>query len=327
MISNPQEKTALNTASAFPLQTLQSKLKLFFALSRTPHGLIDMAAPALAALLCLGRFPSALTTIIGLITVFAGYTAVYALNDLVDLHADKQKVDAGGYRDDDSYLDGVMVRHPMAKGVLRFRDGLFWAGVWALVALLGAYWLNPVCLYIFVGGAVLEAVYCKLWQVTPLRAVVNGVVKTLGPIAAIFAVDPSPSAFFVLTLFAWLFAWEIGGQNIPNDWTDIEEDRRMKAKTIPIELGLNRATLLVVPALAAALILNILVLLISPLSFHGVFPFLAVVINLFLLLHPGLLLHQHQQRQYAMRLFNKASYYPLAMLGIVLMQLIFNTSL
>ena len=71
-------------ASIFSNNDLKQRLKMFLALSRTPHGVIDMAAPALAALLCLGRFPSPAVTIVGLLTVFAGYTAVYALNDLVD---------------------------------------------------------------------------------------------------------------------------------------------------------------------------------------------------------------------------------------------------
>ena len=68
----------------------RERLKLFWALSRTPHGLIDMAGPCAAALLCLGHFPSFATTVIGCITLFAGYTAVYALNDVVDLRNDKE---------------------------------------------------------------------------------------------------------------------------------------------------------------------------------------------------------------------------------------------
>ena len=84
------------------MQPFQQRIKLFLALSRTPHALIDMAAPALAALLVLGHFPSAAVTIIGVITVFAGYTAVYALNDIVDLRTDRQKVQIGGYRDDEN---------------------------------------------------------------------------------------------------------------------------------------------------------------------------------------------------------------------------------
>ena len=58
--------------------------KLFLGLSRTPHGILDMATPPMAALLWLGHFPPFLVVIVGLITAFAGYTAVYALNDLID---------------------------------------------------------------------------------------------------------------------------------------------------------------------------------------------------------------------------------------------------
>lgn len=295
------------------------KLKLFFALSRTPHGLIDMTMPAMAALLCLGHFPSFGTTLVGIITVFAGYTAVYALNDLVDLRTDKQKIDAGGLGDPEYMdLDGLVIRHPMAAGVLSFSDGLKWAGGWALVALMGAWWLNPVCVYIFGVGAVLETLYCKLWQVTPFRTVINGIVKTLGPIAAVFAVNPSPSPMFLILLFTWLFAWEIGGQNIPNDWSDIEEDRRFRARTVPIELGLDRASLLIVGALVATFCLNIIVLLVSPLSFHGLLLFAALGINLLLLIQPALSLYRHRERSQALQLFNRASYYPVAQFVLVL---------
>ena len=44
-----------------------TKIKLFWALSRTPHGILDMATPALGALLWLGRFPSFEVILIGLI--------------------------------------------------------------------------------------------------------------------------------------------------------------------------------------------------------------------------------------------------------------------
>jgi len=304
--------------------TLLRRLQLFFALSRTPHGLIDMAAPAVAALLCLGHFPSMAVTVVGLITVFAGYTAVYALNDLVDFKVDRRKADAGGLRNEGNDLDGVIIRHPLAKGILSFRAGLAWAVGWALVALLGAYWLNPVCLYLFLSGALLETVYCKLWQVTPLRALVNGAVKTLGPLAAVYAVNPSPAPLFVATLFFWLFAWEIGGQNIPNDWTDLEEDRRFHAQTIPIRLGLPRAALIIAGCLVCALFLNIAILWVSPLTFGPVFMIAAVAINLLLLLYPAFVLGEQGQPPQAMALFNKASYYPLANLVLVLLRMAYE---
>ncbi len=46
----------------------------------------------MAALLWLGHFPPASVVIVGLITAFAGYTAVYALNDLIDCRVDKERM-------------------------------------------------------------------------------------------------------------------------------------------------------------------------------------------------------------------------------------------
>jgi 4-hydroxybenzoate polyprenyltransferase len=59
---------------------IPEKLQFFFALSRTHHGVLDMMAPVLAALLYLGQFPDPAVVVVGIMTVFAGYTAVYALN-------------------------------------------------------------------------------------------------------------------------------------------------------------------------------------------------------------------------------------------------------
>jgi len=152
------------------------RLKLFWALSRTPHGLLDMCTPAFAALLWLGTFPPLETVLIGLITTFAGYTAVYALNDIVDYRVDQEKVSSGVLAAAGCDLDGVIVRHPMAQGLLSFYDGVLWAAGWAAVALAGAFMLNPVCVGIFLGGCALEAIYCRLWRVSPFRTLVSGAV-------------------------------------------------------------------------------------------------------------------------------------------------------
>ena len=298
------------------------RLKLFLALSRTPHGVIDIATPALAALLCLGTFPPLSVILLGLLTVFAGYTAVYALNDLVDYRTDLDKVRAGGYGDGEDFLDGVLVRHPLAKGVLTLPEGIMWAAGWALVAMIGAWLLNPVCLFIFLAGGVLEAVYCLLWRVTPLRALINGIVKSLGAVAAVYAVDPQPSMLFLLMLLALIFFWEIGGQNIPNDWTDIAEDRRFRAKTIPVRLGLVRAGLLALVCLVLAFGFSFFLLWASPLSF-GVLHLLAVAgPGIWLLLLPVLRLVEENDRARAMDLFNKASHYPLSLLAVVMVRLV-----
>jgi len=291
-----------------------SRLKLLLALSRTPHLLLDLATPALAALLWLGAFPSPRIIVLGLVTAFAGYTSVYALNDLVDLRNDRRKIREGGCLECENYLDGVMVRHPMAQGLLSFREGLVWAVGWAVVCLTCGYLLNPVCVLIFLAGASLETVYCLLWRISPFRTVVSGAVKTCGALAAVFAVDPSPSLFFLVLLFGWLFSWEIGGQNIPNDWAEIEEDTRFQAKTILVQLGPARATEIALACVFLAVAVNIALLLLMEQKYPMYFVGASILIGLYLLILPAYGLFQRRERPQALILFKKASYYPLALL-------------
>jgi 4-hydroxybenzoate polyprenyltransferase len=299
-----------------------SRIKLFLALSRTPHGLLDMCTPAFTALLWLGAFPPLEVVLIGLLTTFAGYTAVYALNDVVDYRVDKEKVSAGILAAGSCDIDGVIVRHPMAQGLLSFAEGLAWALFWSGVALVGAFLLNPVCVAIFLGGCALEAAYCRLWRVSPYRTLVSGAVKTSGAVAAVFAVDPQPAAALLTALFLNLFLWEIGGQNIPNDLTDVEEDRRLKARTLPVHCGVERAVSIAGVALAASVVLNVVVFQFSRLPHRTLFALLALTVSCYLLIWPGLRLSQGQDRSMAMQLFNRASYYPAAMLALVLISLL-----
>ncbi len=295
-----------------------SELKLFFALSRTPHGLLDMATPALAALLWLGSFPPPGIIALGLITAFAGYTAVYALNDLVDYHIDTRRVADGllpDVRHDD--LDSIFVRHPMAYGFLPFTKGLLWTAAWTSVALIGSYLLNPVCTGIFLGAILLEAIYCIMWKSGWQKVLISGAVKTSGAMAAVFAVDPQPALPPLILLFLWLFFWEIGGQNVPNDWADIEEDRVLRATTIPVRFGPAAAAGVIFVSLLLAAILSGISMGLSPVGarFAGVAAALAA--GIYLLLIPAYRLYRTKERIEALALFNSASYYPLTLLAAV----------
>lgn len=294
------------------------RLKLFFALSRTPHGLLDMATPAFGALLWLGSFPPPHIIFLGLITTFAGYTSVYALNDIIDFKSDREKVNKGGLNGSGGDLDAVLVRHPMAQGLLSFREGLLWSIAWGLLAVIGAYLLNPVCLIIFLTGCLLETIYCLMWRVSPFRTVVSGGVKTTGAIAAVFAVDPDPSPLFVTMLFLCLFLWEVGGQNVPNDWTDIEEDRRFGAKTVPVRYGIEWSARIMLVSLTAAVIMSGILVYFSQTRFEIWFILAVLSLGSILLLLPCIRLFKNKDPKAAMTLFNKASYYPLALLVIVL---------
>ena len=204
-----------------------------------------------------GPCPRPLVILLGLITAFSGYTAVYALNDLIDYRIDKERVRLGYLRAAENYLDDVLIRHPMAHGLLSFKEGLWWTVAWALLAVIGAYLLNPVCVLIFLGGCLLEMVYCLMLKVSHLRTFVSGGVKTTGALAAVFAVDPAPSPIFLICLFSWLFFWEIGGQNIPHDWADIKEDRKLDSKTIPVRFGPEGATRFILISLIIAFVLSL----------------------------------------------------------------------
>jgi len=254
---------------------------------------------------------------LGLLTAFAGYTAVYALNDLVDYRTDQKKIQKGGFQESESYLDDALVRHPLAHGLLSLKDGLFWAGGWALVALVGAYFLNPVCAAIFLAGCLLETVYCLLLSVSHLRTLVSGMVKTLGGMAAVYAVDPSPSPFFLLLLLLWLFFWEIGGQNIPADWHDLEEDRLFQAQTLPVRYGPGGAGSISLACLGLSVALSPLVLGLSPARLPLALVAAGLGCGIYLLLLPAWRLYRIQGRAQAATLFNRASYYPLALLLVI----------
>ena len=236
--------------------------------------------------------------VLGLITVFAGYTAVYALNDVVDYRTDKAKIGEGGLTGE-GYLDGVMVRHPMAQGLLSLQEGLAWVVAWTAVALTGAYLLNPVCALIFILGCILEAVYCFMLEISHWRTLVSGVVKTLGGVAAVFAVNPHPSPLFLVLLFLFIFFWEIGGQNLPADWHDLEADRRWHAKTVPVRYGPEGSCKIILGALILTVILLLPLMAASPLRFPWWSIALAVGAGGFLLIIPAVRLCRTRERSQA----------------------------
>lgn len=56
-------------------------MRRFLALSRSTHGVLDVALPGFAALLWLGTVPAWPVLALSLFTAAAGYTAIYALNE------------------------------------------------------------------------------------------------------------------------------------------------------------------------------------------------------------------------------------------------------
>jgi len=301
-------------------------MKRFFALSRTTHGILDLATPAFCALLWLGGFPQLRVILLSIFTAFAGYTAIYALNDLMGLKVDREKFSDGeinaGYS-----VEASEQRYPLAQNLLSYKSGLIWMGTWFVLALIGSYFLNPIIIFILLAAAVLEIIYCLLLKVTYLRTLVSGMVKASGPIAAIFVVDAKPSSYFLLLLFGWLFFWEIGGQNVPADWNDTVEDRRVNAKTIPIRFGFEKAGLIVIAALTLTVIASSFLPFVSRANLGLPYILGSLIVGYVFLLQPGFQLYKFKEGRHAARLFDKASYYPVVQLVLISVFLAVNMAL
>ena len=280
-----------------------------------------MAAPAFAALLWLGAMPPLNIVLLGLLTTFAGYTAVYALNDVIGYKQDKEKIEKSILLERND-LDAVWVRHPMAQDLLSFRAGLIWAIGWSAVAAVGAFLLNPICLLIFMAGCVLEALYCLLLKITHHRVLISGGVKTSGAIAAVFAVDPSPDTTFLILLFLLFFFWEIGGQNIPNDWSDLEEDLKLNVRTVPVRFGPNHSLSIILISLLMTLGLTATIFNFSLSTFHWRYILFALAAGGALLAYPAWRLYRSRNTTDAMTLFNRASLFPLSLFIVVLIKVL-----
>ena len=289
-------------------------LQRFFALSRSTHGVLDLAMPGFAALLWLGRFPDWLVLAICLVAALAGYTAIYALNDIVGFKDDKEKV-AGGIKPGYA-VEASVLRYPIAQNLVSMGGALAWFVLWFAISVGCILWLNPRILIILCGAAALEVVYVKLFKVTWWRTLVSGLVKSAGPVAAVFAVVQKPSWPWLVLMVLWLMLWEIGGQNILAAWNDLEEDRRVGARTIPLSLGLPAAGRIVVVLLVLTVLASLLLPVMSPLALDWRYVLAALIAGAALLLAPALRLVGTLDGRHAARLFDLSSFYPFAMLAI-----------
>jgi 4-hydroxybenzoate polyprenyltransferase len=97
----------------------------------------------------------------------------------------------------------------------------------------------------------------------------------------------------------------------------------MNAKTIPIQWGLPIANSIILITISLTLGLSAVIFYFFPVSYGFPFVFLSLIVGGYLLLLPALKLNKSRQRSHAMALFNRASYYPLALLVIVLVKILF----
>jgi 4-hydroxybenzoate polyprenyltransferase len=287
-------------------------LKKFIGLSRMTHSVLDIAHPALGAILVFGGAPGLFTIVVGLLAAFSGYTAVFALNDLLDCKVDCEKL--GGYagKRECFDLDSVGLRHPIAQGGIAWRSALGWVLFWGVLALGSAFFLNPICSLLMAAAAGLEVGYCRLLRVTHWKTILSGLMVAVGGMAGIFAVSTTPPAAMVALFALWAFTWEMGCRNIPNDWSDIDEDTALAIRTMPVRFGrlaTSRVSFIFACVTIAA---SLLFPLAIPVRHGLIFQAGALAAGIILLIIPGVRWLRDQQTKSAMLFFNRACFYPLA---------------
>ena len=296
---------------------MTTRVKQFFGLSRMTHSVLDIAHPALGALLALGAIPTARTVVIGFLAAFAGFTAVFALNDVMDCRVDCEKMTALGKGRECFDLDSVGQRHPLAQGSMPFRAALGWVIAWGALAIGLAFALSPLCALLMAAAALLEVCYCLLLRITHWKAALSGTMVTVGGLAGVYAVTSLPPWTTVLAFCVWAFAWEVGCRNIPNDWSDLEEDTQLGIRTIPVRFGRRTASVisfaLMVIVLAAGVAFPAAAQMRHPLLYAAG----ALVTGVFLLFLPALRWLKAQSMKTALAFFNAACFYPLAVFGVL----------
>jgi 4-hydroxybenzoate polyprenyltransferase len=292
--------------------------KLFLAFSRGLQAFISIAQPALGAVIALGRIPDWEIVAIGFIAAWAGNNAAFAINDLLDVELDRKRFNH--LREFKGFdIDTALVRHPLAQGFLTYKSGVLWIGASSLIAIIGAYVLNPWCILLFVIALSLEISYCKLSQISALKFLITGVMVAVGAMAGWVAVVEKVAVLPALAFFVWMAAWEIGGRNIVNDWSDVEEDVHLGIKTIPVIYGHKVAGRLILAFLLITFISSLVIARFVDLNW--IYLLGALIEGWYALLSPTIRLLKNPTPAVAITLFNRASLYPLVMLTIVVVSI------
>jgi 4-hydroxybenzoate polyprenyltransferase len=280
------------------------------------HSVLDIAHPAFGAVLVFGGAPRPFTVVIGLLAAFSGYTAVFALNDLMDCKIDCEKL--GGYsgKRECFDLDSVGVRHPLAQGSIGYRAALGWVLFWGVLALGFAFLLNPVCSLLMAAATGLEVGYCKLLRLTHWKTILSGLMVAVGGLAGVFAVTTAPPAAMVGLFAFWAFNWEVGCRNIPNDWSDLEEDRALRIKSMPVRFGRPTSSRMSFLLACLTIIASLLFPFVIAVRFAVVFQIGALVAGIILLIIPGVRWLRDQKTKSAMLFFNRACFYPLVVFAV-----------
>lgn len=290
------------------------KLCGVFASSRPLQASFSVVQPIIVALIALSGFPELQLLILLVVGCVTGFFAVFALNDLLDFKIDKKSLKSE--RIAKSWdVDSLLVRHPLAQGVITRAEQIAWIAINGVVAGVIIYYLNFMALFLFLAAITLETIYCKMATVSEMKFLISGIMVGIGALIGWYAVGANTNIAVILSLFLLFFAWEISGRNIVNDFSDIVEDKKIGIKTIPAIYGKYFASkfnfAFVILTLAANTALGVFA------SMGLVYIIMSSLVGIYLLLLPGLSLIKNPTSNEALRYFNKGSLYPIFIFAII----------
>lgn len=291
-----------------------------FDLSRGRQALLSVAQPALGAMLAAGGLPSWRVIAIGLPAAATGFLAVFSLNDVLDVKADRDALRAGLEEAGGEYdLDVAYLRHPLARGDIGLALSSAWVVGLGAIAVALAWMLSPVCVALFGVSVALEGLYCALRSVTWMKTLVSGVMVGVGGLAGWAAVAPLSAA--ALPFFGFLAVWEIAGRNLPNDLADVAADGATGIRTVATTYGGKAsaggtlAGAVAAPALAVAMLPDTL----------GAA--LAAGLGAVTMIAPAVTLWRRPTSPQAGRYFNRASLYPALLFAAALAMVVLGVHL
>jgi 4-hydroxybenzoate polyprenyltransferase len=120
----------------------------------------------------------------------------------------------------------------------------------------------------------------------------------------------------VLLFGLWAFTWEMGCRNIPNDWSDLEEDTALGIRTMPVRFGRLATSRISFVFACVTIAASLLFPFAVSMRFALIFQAGALAAGIVLLVVPGIRWLSDQQTKSAMLFFNRACFYPLAVFVI-----------
>lgn len=289
--------------------------RAYLGMSRALVAIFVVAHAGLASIFALGRLPDLRTIVIGILACFFGTASLISLNDLLDVELDKKRLKQDSKEFD---IGSLFIQHPVAKGIISFQAGVVWVVITGLASMYFMALLNYQLWFLFLAIAVCVYLYCRLSQLTYWKFLAVATAVTLGAVAGWLAVAWPQKATFTFALFIiWTFLWEIGGRNLPNDFNDLEEDRQLKIKTIPVVFGPQRAAQIIFFVLILTYLVSIPLLLTAKLPL--IFALATFLLGVYLLILPAYRLLKNPTSQMSVKLYNRSALYPVSMLLILML--------